>query len=349
MSAFIIDVIDSDDEDVSIFHPTTCTEGETIDLCSSEDDEVTPRSDASRRQPNDSDQRAPTRPIGKKESRSPDEHRLRSTKKKKKKNEDRSVAVSSADHAFVPVRPSFPTTLLGFASPRGFMTVGNTAKRLSSEKKRRDGISKSGDVKYDVKISDGSEAPLCKHGFACGVFMVKKEGPNKGRRFYNCAQKGEGRCESFEWILDQAADDDESQSAASVAIPEGRSPPTPCLASGPPSVTQLFRVHVQGRELRPRRGTVEGRPSTAGSPAEAKPRRRQHRGSAREATTTTAPPATPTCPSIRRFSGMACLSWPTKELDRRHIIDRQIVRPVLGASQAGIWILFGIPNFLRLL
>ncbi|CAM9604046.1 unnamed protein product [Ectocarpus sp. 12 AP-2014] len=46
----------------------------------------------------------------------------------------------------------------------------------------------------------GGNGRVCKeHKEPCAFFEVKKEGPNKGRHFYNCARTGNQRCSSFTW------------------------------------------------------------------------------------------------------------------------------------------------------
>ncbi|CBN79670.1 APEX nuclease (apurinic/apyrimidinic endonuclease) 2 [Ectocarpus siliculosus] len=46
----------------------------------------------------------------------------------------------------------------------------------------------------------GGRPLLCSgHGEECALRTTKKEGPNKGRHFYNCARPGNQRCSSFTW------------------------------------------------------------------------------------------------------------------------------------------------------
>ena len=44
------------------------------------------------------------------------------------------------------------------------------------------------------------DRPLCKHGKASRLLTVKKEGPNKDRKFFGCAEQKENRCDFFEWF-----------------------------------------------------------------------------------------------------------------------------------------------------
>ena len=46
---------------------------------------------------------------------------------------------------------------------------------------------------------------LCRCGDEVAVRMVKKEGPNRGRRFFCCAQLQRRRCGFFEWHADDPA------------------------------------------------------------------------------------------------------------------------------------------------
>ena len=51
------------------------------------------------------------------------------------------------------------------------------------------------------------ERPLCKHGNPSLLMTVKKEGPNKGRKFFRCAeQKKENDCDFFEWFRGEPED-----------------------------------------------------------------------------------------------------------------------------------------------
>ena len=43
------------------------------------------------------------------------------------------------------------------------------------------------------------ETPLCKHGKPSRLLSVKKEGPNKDRRFLVCNEKKENQCKFFRW------------------------------------------------------------------------------------------------------------------------------------------------------
>ena len=47
------------------------------------------------------------------------------------------------------------------------------------------------------------EKPLCKHGNPSRMLVVKKEGPNKGRKFFCCAEQKEKDCKFFKWFEDQ--------------------------------------------------------------------------------------------------------------------------------------------------
>ncbi|CAM9865547.1 unnamed protein product [Ectocarpus sp. 6 AP-2014] len=49
------------------------------------------------------------------------------------------------------------------------------------------------------KATRGDGRVCKKHKERCAFFEVKKEGPNKGRHFYNCARTGNQRCSSFTW------------------------------------------------------------------------------------------------------------------------------------------------------
>ena len=60
--------------------------------------------------------------------------------------------------------------------------------------------------------------PLCEHGKPCGIRKEWKEGPNKGRRFFSCAESykpSSGPCKFFRWmeIEDQREIDEEDTSA----------------------------------------------------------------------------------------------------------------------------------------
>ena len=47
------------------------------------------------------------------------------------------------------------------------------------------------------------EKPLCKHGNPSNLITVKKEGPNKDRKFFCCAEQKENSCKFFQWFEDQ--------------------------------------------------------------------------------------------------------------------------------------------------
>ena len=53
----------------------------------------------------------------------------------------------------------------------------------------------------DVKALD---PPMCRHDYPCVIRKVKKEGVNKGRRFFCCANEKEDSCRFFEWISDES-------------------------------------------------------------------------------------------------------------------------------------------------
>ena len=46
------------------------------------------------------------------------------------------------------------------------------------------------------------EKPLCKHGNSSRLMTVKKEGPNKDRKFFCCAERKENSCKFFLWFED---------------------------------------------------------------------------------------------------------------------------------------------------
>ena len=50
------------------------------------------------------------------------------------------------------------------------------------------------------------ESPLCEHGKSSRLLTVKKEGPNKDRKFFGCAEKKENRCDFFEWFKEEPED-----------------------------------------------------------------------------------------------------------------------------------------------
>ena len=44
------------------------------------------------------------------------------------------------------------------------------------------------------------EKPLCEHGNPSRLLVVKKEGPNKDRKFFGCAEQNENRYRFFQWF-----------------------------------------------------------------------------------------------------------------------------------------------------
>ena len=50
------------------------------------------------------------------------------------------------------------------------------------------------------------ESPLCEHGKPSRLSVVKKEGPNKDRKFFACAEQRENRCDFFEWFRGEPED-----------------------------------------------------------------------------------------------------------------------------------------------
>ena len=50
------------------------------------------------------------------------------------------------------------------------------------------------------------ERPLCKHGKPSRLLTVKKEGPNKDRKFFACDEQKENRCGFFEWFRGEPED-----------------------------------------------------------------------------------------------------------------------------------------------
>ena len=67
------------------------------------------------------------------------------------------------------------------------------------------------------------ETPLCKHGKPSRFLKVKKEGPNKDRRFFGCSEKGkENQCKFFRWY--NGPDPEDPLMPGSI-----------CLYSNPPS------------------------------------------------------------------------------------------------------------------
>ena len=42
------------------------------------------------------------------------------------------------------------------------------------------------------------DPPMCSHGYPCVTRKVKKEGANKGRSFFCCANEREDQCRFFE-------------------------------------------------------------------------------------------------------------------------------------------------------
>ena len=50
------------------------------------------------------------------------------------------------------------------------------------------------------------ERPLCEHGNPSQLLTVKKEGPNKDRKFFGCAEQKENRCDFLEWFRGEPED-----------------------------------------------------------------------------------------------------------------------------------------------
>ena len=65
------------------------------------------------------------------------------------------------------------------------------------------------------------DKPLCKHGNPSRLNVVKKEGPNKGQKFFGCAEQKENQCKFFQW---HDEDDEDPLLPGSI-----------CLFSMPPS------------------------------------------------------------------------------------------------------------------
>ncbi len=50
--------------------------------------------------------------------------------------------------------------------------------------------------------------PPCYHNEPCTNWTVKKEGPNKGKRFFSCSRKqDEERCNFFKWATEKEAEE----------------------------------------------------------------------------------------------------------------------------------------------
>ena len=53
------------------------------------------------------------------------------------------------------------------------------------------------------------ETPLCEHQQSSQMFTVKKEGPNKNRKFFCCRERDtEKRCKFFKWVEDVEEEED---------------------------------------------------------------------------------------------------------------------------------------------
>ena len=50
------------------------------------------------------------------------------------------------------------------------------------------------------------ERPLCEHGKPSWLLTVKKEGPNKDRKFFACGEHVENQCHFFEWFREEPED-----------------------------------------------------------------------------------------------------------------------------------------------
>ena len=51
------------------------------------------------------------------------------------------------------------------------------------------------------------ERPLCEHGKPSRLLTVKKEGPNKDRKFFTCDEQKENQCDFFEWFREEPEED----------------------------------------------------------------------------------------------------------------------------------------------
>ena len=51
------------------------------------------------------------------------------------------------------------------------------------------------------------DLPMCRHGYPCVSRKVKKEGANKGRMFFCCANEKEDSCRYFEWAPEEKRHD----------------------------------------------------------------------------------------------------------------------------------------------
>ena len=52
------------------------------------------------------------------------------------------------------------------------------------------------------------ETPLCSHQWPSRMLKVKKEGPNKGRSFFCCRERGENSCKFFKWTDDDVDEEE---------------------------------------------------------------------------------------------------------------------------------------------
>ena len=50
------------------------------------------------------------------------------------------------------------------------------------------------------------ERPLCEHGKPSRLLTVKKEGPNKDRKFFVCDEQKENQCDFFKWFKEEPED-----------------------------------------------------------------------------------------------------------------------------------------------
>ena len=53
----------------------------------------------------------------------------------------------------------------------------------------------------DVEIPS---RPACRHGLPCDIHKVKKEGPNKDRKFFCCPNDKENSCKYFDWMPEES-------------------------------------------------------------------------------------------------------------------------------------------------
>lgn len=83
------------------------------------------------------------------------------------------------------------------AAPAAAPAVGGKPAKAKARAKRGGGLT-------DAVLEE--HAPLCPgHQFSAKLLVVKKAGPNKGRRFYGCSYSAEQRCKFFLWAEDNPA------------------------------------------------------------------------------------------------------------------------------------------------